>query len=125
MKEKTDVKGFTLIECVIAMVLAVAGFSAIFGLLTICLRTEMVSREMSAANSLTRLKMEELKNSARVAGGSLTTNTANYFDAPNAKYTRRWQISDDSMGTQTVVVLMTPTAAGALLPEVRLTTRMN
>jgi prepilin-type N-terminal cleavage/methylation domain-containing protein len=125
MKEKTDVKGFTLIECVIAMVLAVAGFSAIFGLLTICLRTELVSREMSAANSLTRLKMEELKNSTRAAGGSLTANTTNYFDAPNAKYTRRWQISDDSMGTQTVVVLMTPTVAGALLPEVRLTTRMN
>jgi len=125
MRGKTDTKGFTIIECVIAMVLVVVGFMAIFSLLTVCIRTEVISRELSAANSLARLKMEELKNSPRSSGGSLTSDATNYFDNPTFRYTRRWQISADSMGSQTVVVLMTPNSSGVILPEVRLTTRMN
>jgi Tfp pilus assembly protein PilV len=125
MGEKTNTKGFTIIECVIAMVLVVAGFTAVFSLLTVCIRTEVISRELSTANSLARLKMEELKNSARTPGGSLTSDAASYFDKPNFRYTRRWQISADSMGSQTVVVLMKPNTSGVVLPEIRLITRMN
>jgi len=125
MGEGKNTKGFTLIECVIAMVLVVVGFSAVFSLLTICVRTELISRELTTANSLARLKMEELKNSGRNAGGSLTSNTTNYFDQPNPKYWRRWQISADPMGTQTVAVVMIPSTSGTVLPEVKLTTRMN
>jgi prepilin-type N-terminal cleavage/methylation domain-containing protein len=123
MNKKSE--GFTLVECVIAMVLVTVGLLAIFSLLTVCLRTEVISRELGTANSLSRLKIEELKNSPRVAGGSLTSNVTGYFDNPSFKYTRRWQISADSMGTQTVVVLMIPKVSGAPLSEVRLTTRMN
>lgn len=122
-KEKT--KGFTLIECVIAMVLVMIGFVAIFGLLTACLKTESISRELAVANSLTRSKIEELKNSQRTTGGSLTGNASGYFDNPNSRYTRRWQIVADSMGTHTVTVLILPNEAGALLPEVKLITRMR
>lgn len=125
MGGKTNTKGFTIIECVIAMVLVVVGFTAVFSLLTVCIRTEVISRELSTANSLARLKMEELKNSPRTPGGSLTGDVTNYFDKPNFRYTRRWQISADSMGTQTVVVLMMPNATGVILPEIRLVTRMN
>ncbi|HXG85498.1 MAG TPA: prepilin-type N-terminal cleavage/methylation domain-containing protein [Pyrinomonadaceae bacterium] len=125
MEAKKNTNGFTLIECVIAMVLVVTGFMAIFSLLTICLRTEVISRELTTGNSLARLKIEELKNLPRPSGGSLTNDVTNYFDQPNSRYTRRWQISTDSMGTQTVVVIMTPNTSSTLLPEVRLTTRMN
>ncbi|HEX8736120.1 MAG TPA: prepilin-type N-terminal cleavage/methylation domain-containing protein [Pyrinomonadaceae bacterium] len=122
-KEKT--KGFTLIECVIAMVLVMTGFVAIFALLTTCLKTETISRELAVANSLTRSKIEELKNSRRTAGGSLTSNTSGYFDNPSSRYTRRWQIVADSMGTHTVTVMILPNEARTLLPEVKLTTRMH
>lgn len=125
MAGKTNTKGFTIIECVIAMVLVVVGFSAVFSLLTVCVRTELISRNLTMANSLSRLKIEELKNSSRVAGGSLTANTTNYYDNPNSDYTRRWQISTDTMGTQTVVVLIIPNRPGIILPEVRIITRMN
>lgn len=107
------------------MVLVVSGFMAVFSLLTVCVRTEVVSRELTQANALSRLKIEELKNTGRVAGGSLTSDVPNYFDNPTSRYTRRWQISVDPMGTQTVTVLMTPNTAGVPLSEVRLTTRMN
>ena len=125
MVEKRNTEGFTLIECVIAVVLVMVGFAAIFSLLTACLRTEMISRELAAANSLSRSKIEELKNSTRSAGGSLTGNVTGYFDNPNSRYTRRWQISTDSVGTQTVTVAVLPKDAGTLLPEVKLTTRMR
>jgi prepilin-type N-terminal cleavage/methylation domain-containing protein len=120
-----DSQGFTLVECVIAMVLVTVGLLAIFSLLTVCLRTEVISRELGTANSLSRFKIEELKNSSRLAGGSLTTDVTGYFDNPSFKYTRRWQISADAMGSQTVSVVMIPNVQGALLPEVKLTTRMN
>ena len=123
MNENT--KGFTLVECVIAIVLVTIGLAAVFSLLTVCLRTEVISRELGVANSLSRSKIEELKNSTRVVGGNLTANVAGYYDNPNLKYTRRWQISADSMQTQTVTVVMIPNTAGARLPEVKLTTRMN
>ena len=117
--------GFTLIECVIAIVLVTIGMAAVFSLLTACVKTEVVSREMGTVNSLTRAKIEELKNSERNVGGSLTSNVTGYFDNPSAKYVRRWQVSADAMGTQTVTVVMIPTAPGNVLPEVKLTTRMN
>jgi prepilin-type N-terminal cleavage/methylation domain-containing protein len=118
-------KGFTLIECMIAMVLVVTGLLAVISLLTVCVRTEVVSRELGTVNSFSRLKLEELKNSSRTPGGSLTSNVTGYFDNPTPKYTRRWEITDDPSGTQTVTVIMTPTTKGYLLPEVKLTTRMN
>jgi prepilin-type N-terminal cleavage/methylation domain-containing protein len=125
MLKENDTNGFTLIECVIAMVLTLIGLSAVLSLLAFCLRTEVFSRELATANSLARLKIEELANSPRTSGGSLTTNSTGYFDNPNTRYIRRWQISNDPVGTQTVVVVMMPNASETALSEVRLTTKMK
>jgi Tfp pilus assembly protein PilV len=125
MSKKAKTDGFTIIECVIAMVLMVVAFMGIFSLLTVCLRTEVISREMATANSLSRSKIEELKNSERVVGGSLTSNVDGFFDSPNSKYTRRWQVSADTMGTQTVTVAMLPNVTTKAMPEIKLTTRMK
>jgi len=124
LKEK-NTEGFTLIECIIAMVLTLIGLSAVLGLLTVCVRTEVFSREMAIANSLARSKIEQLANSTRTPGGNLTTNAFGYSDNPNSNYIRRWQITNDTMGTQTVVVAMIPNAPGVALSDVRLTTRMR
>lgn len=125
MSVERSIKGFTLVECVIAMVLVMIGFAAIFSLLTACLKTEVISRDLGRANSFSRAKIEELKNSPRTPGGSLTNNVAGYFDNPTPDYTRRWEISADQTGTQTVTVLMRPTIKGAIMPEVKLTTKMQ
>ena len=124
MSVKRNTNGFTLVECVIALVLVMIGFAAIFSLLTACLKTEVISRDLGRASSFSRSKIEELKNSNRTPGGSLTSDVAGYFDNPTPDYTRRWQISADSMGTESLTVVVTPTIKGALMPEVRLTTRM-
>lgn len=125
MPGKENSNGFTLVECVIALVLVMIGFAAIFSLLTACLKTEVISRDLGRANSFSRSKIEELKILSRTPGGSLTSNLTGYFDNPTPDYTRRWQISADSMGTETVTVVVTPTIKGAIMPEVRLTTRMH
>ena len=124
MTEESNIKGFTLIECIIAMVLVVTGFVAVLSLLTACLKTEVISRDLGRVNSFSRSKIEELKNSSRTPGGSLTSDITGYFDNPTIDYTRRWQISADSMGTETVTVIVTPTIKGTVMPEVKLTTRM-
>ncbi len=124
LKEK-DCQGFTLVECVIAMVIVTIGFAAVFSLMAFCLKIEVISRELRVANSLSRLKIEELKNSVLIPGGSLTSDVTDYCDYPTATYTRRWQIIKDTTGTQTVSVLIIPEKPDALLPEVKLITRMN
>lgn len=117
--------GFTLIECVIAMVVSLVGLAGAYTLIVSSIRTEVFARDLATYNSLARAKTEEIKNTPRTSGGSLTANVNGYYDSPTAAYTRRWQISDDPMGTKTVKVTIVPNAAGTLLPQVEITTRMK
>jgi prepilin-type N-terminal cleavage/methylation domain-containing protein len=89
--------GFTLIECLIAMVIMTFGLLAVIGLLAVGVRLQTTSRDMNAANSFARAKMEELESyqptaTQRLRGGSLTTNVTSYNDIPDARFVRRWLI---------------------------------
>jgi prepilin-type N-terminal cleavage/methylation domain-containing protein len=127
LKNPTQSKqsGFTLIECVIAIVLILVGLLAVFSLVVYSVKTQSMSRDLVTANSLARQKIEELKNATRTAGGSLTANTNGYYDNPSSSFIRRWQISSDSVGTQTVSVTVVPSIPNTLMPEVALTTKMR
>jgi prepilin-type N-terminal cleavage/methylation domain-containing protein len=125
MTKSSQEKGFTLIECLIAMVVSLIGFAAILSLLVTCIRTELMSRDIASANSFSRAKIEELKNSPRTAGGSLSSNVNGYYDTPSTAFVRRWIVSNDTSGTQTVTVAILPNVGGTLLPQVELTTRMK
>jgi prepilin-type N-terminal cleavage/methylation domain-containing protein len=122
---KREQSGFTLIECVIAIVLILVGLLAVYSLVVYSIQTQKMSSELVRANSLAREKVEELRNTSRTAGGSLTSNTTDYFDSPSSNYIRRWQIADDSIGTQTVRVAVIPSVPKTLQPEVLITTKMN
>jgi prepilin-type N-terminal cleavage/methylation domain-containing protein len=117
--------GFTLIECVIAMVVGLVGLLAIYTLIFTSVQIQTFSRNLSVANSFARAKVEELKNSSRTTGGNLDANTSGYFDLPSAKYIRRWQITNDPMGTQTVQVRVIQSDSGPFIVETNLVTRMN
>ena len=127
MKEsaKREQSGFTLIECVIAIVLILVGLLAVYSLVVYSVQTQKMSSDLIKANSLARQKVEELRNSTRAAGGSLTSNTTNYFDAPSSDFFRRWQITSDSIGTQTVSVTVVPSVSSTLQPQVLITTKMR
>lgn len=121
--EKKTERGFTLIECIVAMVVTVVGLLATLSLIAYAVRSYTVSGDLAIANSLAKAKIEELRNLSQTPGGNLTTNTAGYFDQPTSKFIRRWQITSDSMGTQTLSVGMFPAYPGVLLPEVNVKTR--
>ncbi|MDQ3801469.1 MAG: prepilin-type N-terminal cleavage/methylation domain-containing protein [Acidobacteriota bacterium] len=126
--ENSKYSGFTLIECVIAMVIALVGLMAVYSLVVFSVRTQSISQELATANSLARSKIEELRNAApRANGGSLTSNIEGFYDAPpGGEYLRRWQISGDLAGTQIVIVTVVPRRAQSMpLPEVKVTTRMR
>ncbi len=125
-------KGFTLIECLIAMVITTIGLVAVAGLIAIGIRLQTEARDSTAANSLARAKIEELQNYApnaaqRTRGGSLTANVANYNDAPDNRYSRRWLIethpADPGVpaNTQRITVVLIGTIRDIRLPDIRLT----
>ncbi len=96
-------KGFSLIECLIAMVITTVGLLAVAGLIAIGIRLQTDSRDAITATSLAKAKTEELQNysptsSQRIRGGSSTTNVTNYNDLPDDRFRRRWQIEEYPSG---------------------------
>src|SRR6478672_10709916 len=122
---RNNEQGFTLVECVIAMVIVMIGFTGICGLLTSCVKAEVMSNNLATANSLARAKMEELTVSTRTAGGSLTSSVSGYSDAPTTQFTRRWTIAADIASTQTITVAVLETNQADAIPQVQVTTRIQ
>jgi len=94
----TDERGFTLIEVLVALVIATVALVSLAELMAITLRMQMLGRNETAAIRLAQSKIDQLVavnfTSGTVAvGGSLTSNLTNYNDSPEAGYLRRWQIS--------------------------------
>lgn len=134
-KRETKLRGFSLIECLIAMVITTVGLLAVAGLISIGIRLQTESRDATAANALARAKIEELQNyapnaSQRARGGSLTSDVANYNDSPDSRFQRRWQIQTNPtdagvpLGTQRITVVLIPNQTGLRLPPVQLTVLM-
>lgn len=125
--------GFTLIECLIAMVITTVGLLSVAGLISIGIRLQTESRDAILAGSLARAKVEELQNyaptaSQRVRGGSLTANISNYNDSPDSRYTRRWQIetyptdAGVPQGTQKITVALVSNYEDVRLPSIQIVT---
>ena len=131
-KHKLAEKGFSLIECLISMVLTTVGLLAVAGMISIGIRLQVESRDASAANAYARAKVEELQNYAptaaqRARGGSLTSSVTNYNDSPDYRFTRRWQIGTNPTdagvpaGTHRISISVVPNRPQLRLPPVTLT----
>ena len=129
--KKSSEKGFSLIECMIAMVVTFVGLLAAANLMVVGIRLQTESRDSTAANAFAREKIEELENYApiatqRIRGGDLTTDAANYFDLPDTRFKRRWLIETNPLdagvplGTQRITVFVLPNDGGVRLPPVQL-----
>jgi prepilin-type N-terminal cleavage/methylation domain-containing protein len=130
-KAKSSQQGFSLIECLIAMVVTTVGLLAAAQLIVVGVRLQTESRDATAATALARSKIEELQNYAplatqRVRGGSLTSNVVGYNDTPDPRFQRRWlvEISPTDAGvpsgTQRITVVIIPNEGGLRLPPVQL-----
>jgi Tfp pilus assembly protein PilV len=123
--------GFTLIECLFAMVITTIGLLAVVGLMAVGIRLQTESRDATAANSLARAKIEELQNYAstatqRAGGGSLTSNVASYNDSPDSRYQRRWLIETNPTDAgvpaniQRITVVVVGNTPDVRLPNIRI-----
>jgi len=126
-KTTSNEAGFSLLECLIAMVITVIGVLAVEMLIVTAIGTQTFSSNVSIANSLARAKVEELQarsvnDPARANGGSLTDSLDNYSDIPSANYVRRWTLADGANGTQDVQVQVSPSDSSTLFATVRIST---
>ncbi len=94
-------RGFTLIEALVAMMVATVGLMAIAELMAITIRMQQLGRNSTSASRLAQDKIDELNtvgfaSAAMACGGSIAANQANHFDTPvnaNGDYTRRWRVT--------------------------------
>jgi type II secretory pathway pseudopilin PulG len=129
---KTDQRGFTLVEAVVAMMVCTIGLVAMAELMAVTLRLQQLGRNSTSAARLAQDKIDELTtmnfatNLSVACGGSLTSDVTNYNDTPRFDngtpdnladdtigkgYTRRWVVSagpDGMLTLRTVTVRVIP-----------------
>lgn len=91
--------GFSLLECIFALVIIIVGVSAVLGLIVSAVHLHSFSRHSNAAGSVAKAKIEELRNydpgaTERNRGGSTTSDASGYFDFPDPRFKRRWLIEE-------------------------------
>jgi prepilin-type N-terminal cleavage/methylation domain-containing protein len=126
-KKKKAEAGFTLVECVIAMVILMVGILAIEVLVVNGLGLQTLASNNSMANALAKAKIEELQarsssDPLRANGGSLASNVTNYSDTPTANFVRRWVISAGANGTQDVQVQISPSGSSSTFTTITVET---
>jgi len=97
----TEERGFTLIEVLVATVILTVALVALAEMMAITLRMQMLGRNQTNAARLAQSKMDQLIGSVMnwdtaadiQIGGSLATSEANYNDAPEDGWIRRWVVT--------------------------------
>ncbi len=101
-------KGFSLLECVVAIFIITIGLLAVAALSAVATKTESFAYSSTEVTTLASSKMEELKAGTLGTGGSLISNDTGFFDTPDFNYYRRWKISNDVAGTKKITVVVVP-----------------
>ena len=122
--KKKGEAGFSLLEALVATVITVFVLLAVEMLIVQAIRVQTFSRDTAMANALARAQLEELRalpksDPKRAIGGSLTSNSTNYHNTSNAKFTRRWTVANGPAGSQDVTVAVVSTQ-GSLMPAVQI-----
>jgi type II secretory pathway pseudopilin PulG len=93
------VAGFSLIETLVALLLLQAALLAFVPMFVLATRTTATAADMGTIGAAAVARMEQLRDIDFVnltAGGSLTTDTAGYFDDSDPAFVVRWQVTDDA-----------------------------
>ncbi|MBM4314038.1 MAG: prepilin-type N-terminal cleavage/methylation domain-containing protein [Deltaproteobacteria bacterium] len=105
-------RGFTLIEIMIAVFILVIALLGLISTTVIVIKSNSLSKMMTAATTLAKDKMEPLKNTGYndLAGGTDycdKDSTCQSTSTANSVYTRTWTVSADGVpaaGMKTIAV---------------------
>jgi len=98
MTVRSQARGFTLVEVLLALALLFVGVIAAAPMFIFAMKETAAGADMGSVGAAAVDRMELLRASdfySLPAGGSLTSNVSGYSDASNARYTVRWQIVDN------------------------------
>ncbi len=106
----------------VAMVVFLAGLMAVAQLLAVTAQMHLVSQNSTQATRLGQQKFDELMklNFAVDApvqlgvAGTLTANTANYFDTPGPTVTRRWSVQAGPTATTRLLTVRVIAGEGSM-----------
>ena len=109
------VRGFSLIEFMIACVVLTSGMLGLAVLLAAGIQSNSLGGNTNVALALAQSKIEDLRNldaanAARANGGGLVSSVTNYHDASGI-FIRRWELSAGPAGTQICRVRILPANA--------------
>ena len=105
---RTDQRGFTLVEAVVAMMVCTIGLVAMAELMAVTLRLQQLGRNSTSAARLAQDKVDELTtlpfnpaaanyNPAIACGGSINGDAANYNDRPMEDNGTPDDLTDDTV----------------------------
>ena len=109
LKNKVDIRGFTLIEIITAMFLLVVAFLGLISITNVVISGNVFSKMSITASALASDKMEDLK-SRHFSDDSLAAGA--HADAGNpihSFYTRSWNVTDAMDAINTSVMYKTIT----------------
>lgn len=103
---KKNIKGFTLIEVMIAMIILAIGLLSFFALNVAIMKSNVMGKMMTAATNLAQEKIEELKNTpyASITSGTQTENNIGLNNAFTRSTTVQSNVPQTNMKTITVTV---------------------
>lgn len=95
---KTDSRGFTLVEALVAMLLLLGGLLAVAPMFVLAIRVSASSADLGTVGAIAVEQMEDLRSRSWAglpAGGSLTSNVTDYSETTGEGHVVRWQITDN------------------------------
>jgi len=101
-KKKQNDRGFTLIEIIVAVFMLTIALLSLVSVTVIVIKGNAFSKTMTAATTLARDKMEELKNTDY----SSVTSSASTETVQNM-YQRSWTVTTDSPAANMKTVVVT------------------
>lgn len=93
MSRLRDVRGFTLLEVMITMVILAIGLLGLAGLQIMAIKGNSFGQQTTLASTLAQNKLEEMRETTYV---SVANGNDTYSDQVNGvTYTRQWIVQDD------------------------------
>jgi prepilin-type N-terminal cleavage/methylation domain-containing protein len=98
------IRGFTLIEVLIAAAILVCGLVAVASVFSFIIRVNATNRQTAVATTLLAQKMEEFRDTPFSDSLWIQSSGSETITAGAESYVRTWQIKADTPRTVTVIV---------------------